>query len=156
LLDNTDWGAFFLIKDGVTVEKNASRCPRTLAALRDVPLCRIDGRTPSVLFSLLRPGARIPPHHGFMNARLICHLPLIVPSGCALRVGNETRVPREGELLLFDDSIEHEAWNSSSEPRAVLIFDVWRPELSEKERTLVAAMLSAINQFGGPRRKWTE
>jgi hypothetical protein len=38
----------------------------------------------------------------------------------------------------------------------VLIFDVWRPELSEKERTLVAAMLSAINQFGGPRRKWTE
>jgi aspartate beta-hydroxylase len=156
LLDNTDWGAFFLIKDGVTVEKNASRCPRTLAALRDVPLCRIDGRTPSVLFSLLRPGARIPPHHGFMNARLICHLPLIVPSGCALRVGNETRVPREGELLLFDDSIEHEAWNSSSKPRAVLIFDVWRPELSEKERTLVAAMLSAINQFGGPRRKWTE
>jgi aspartate beta-hydroxylase len=156
LLDNADWGAFFLIKDGVTVDKNAARCPRTLAALRDVPLCRIDGRSPSVLFSLLRPGARIPPHHGFMNARLICHLPLIVPSGCALRVGNETRVPREGELLLFDDSIEHEAWNSSSEPRAVLIFDVWRPELSEKERALVAAMLSAINQFDGPRRQWTE
>jgi len=156
LLDNPDWGAFFLIKDGVTVAENAARCPRTVAALHDLPLCRIEGRTPSVLFSLLRPGARIPPHHGFMNARLVCHLPLIVPSGCALRVGNETRVWREGELLLFDDSIEHEAWNLSGESRAVLIFDVWRPELSEKERTLVAAMLSAINQFDGSRRKWAE
>jgi aspartyl/asparaginyl beta-hydroxylase (cupin superfamily) len=156
LLDNPDWGAFFLIKDGLTVAENAVRCPRTLAALRDVPLCRIDGRTPSVLFSLLRSGARIPPHHGFMNARLICHLPLIVPPGGALRVGNETRAWREGEILLFDDSIEHEAWNSSGELRAVLIFDVWRPELSEKERALVAAMLSAINDFDGARRKWTE
>jgi aspartyl/asparaginyl beta-hydroxylase (cupin superfamily) len=91
-----------------------------------------------------------------MNARLICHLPLIVPPGGALRVGNETRAWREGEILLFDDSIEHEAWNSSGELRAVLIFDVWRPELSEKERALVAAMLSAINDFDGARRKWTE
>jgi hypothetical protein len=156
LLENPNWGAFFLIKDGVEIAENAARCPLTLAALRHLPLCRIDGRTPSVLFSLLRPGARIPPHHGFTNARLIGHLPLIVPPGCALRVGNETRVWHEGELMLFDDSIEHEAWNSSNEPRVVLIFDVWRPELSDTERGLVAAMLEAIDQLDGPRRKWAE
>jgi aspartate beta-hydroxylase len=109
-----------------------------------------------VLFSLLRPGARIPPHHGFTNARLICHLPLIVPPQCALRVGNETRSWTEGEVVLFDDSIEHEAWNSSNEPRIVMIFDVWRPELSAEERDLVAAVLAAVDSFGGSRRQWTE
>jgi len=145
-----------LIKDGVTVAENAARCPVTIAALHDVPLCRIDNRTPSVLISLLRPGVRIPPHHGFMNARLICHLPLVVPPQCALRVGNETRAWHEGQVVIFDDSMEHEAWNLSQEPRAVLIFDVWRPELSEQERSLVAAMLGAIDRFDGPRRTWTE
>ena len=104
-----------------------------MSALQQVPLCTIAGRTPSVLFSLLRPGTRIRPHHGFTNARLICHLPLIVPSDRALRVGNETRAWREGELFIFDDSIEHAAWNLSKELRVVLLFDVWRPELSDKE-----------------------
>jgi aspartate beta-hydroxylase len=156
LLDNPDWGAFYLIKDGTTLADNAAHCPRTMAAIGGLPLCRIEGRTPSVLFSLLRPGARIPPHHGFLNTRLICHLPLIVPPRCGLRVGNETRGWRKGELLVFDDSIEHEAWNLSAELRVVLIFDVWRPELSEQERTLVSAMLTAIDRFDGPRRQWSE
>ena len=155
LLDNPSWGAFFLIQDGSIVEKHAPLCPRTLAALSAIPLCRIENRTPSVLFSLLRPGARIPPHHGFMNARVIAHLPLIVPPNCALRVGNETRGWREGEVVLFDDTIEHEAWNASREPRLVMIFDVWRPELGADERDLVTAMLRAIDTFGGPRRQWT-
>jgi aspartyl/asparaginyl beta-hydroxylase (cupin superfamily) len=146
LLQDSNWSAFYLIKDGGEVPLNAGRCPATMAALREVPLCRT-GRTPSVLFSLLRPGTRIRPHHGFMNTRLICHLPLIIPEQCALRVGNETRVWRQGEVVLFDDSVEHEAWNLSKELRVVMIFDVWRPELSEKERTLVGAMLEAVDQF---------
>ena len=156
LLDSPNWGAFYLIKDGKEVAENAARCPEAMAALREVPLCRIADRTPSVLFSLLRPGTRIRPHHGFMNARLICHLPLIIPSECGLRVGNETRAWQEGELLVFDDSIEHEAWNLSNELRVVLIFDIWRPELSDKERMLVAATLEAVDRLGGPRREWTE
>jgi aspartyl/asparaginyl beta-hydroxylase (cupin superfamily) len=155
LLDNPDWGAFFLIKNGVTVEANAARCPRTFAAISRIPLTRIAKRTPSVLFSLLRPGMRIPPHHGFMNARIIGHLPLIVPPNCGLRVGNETRCWKEGETLFFDDSIEHEAWNSSAEPRIVLIFDVWRPELTAPERELIAATLTAVDGFG-PARPWTD
>ncbi len=156
LRDKLDWGAFFLMKDGATVAANAARCPRTVAALRDVPLCRIGHRTPSVLFSVLRPGTRIPPHHGFMNARFICHLPLIVPPRCGLRVGNESRTWREGETVIFDDSIEHEAWNGSDEPRVVLIFDVWRPELSARERELVTTMLTAIDRFDGAARSWVD
>jgi aspartate beta-hydroxylase len=146
LLQDPSWSAFYLIKDGKVVEFNARRCPATMAALRDLPLCRT-GRTPAVLFSLLRPGTRIKPHHGYMNARLVCQLPLIIPEKCALRVGNETRAWREGEVVVFDDSVEHEAWNLSKELRVVLIFDVWRPELSAQERTLVGAMLDARDQF---------
>ena len=61
------------------------------------------------------------------NTRLTCHLPLIVPPGCGFRVGNEVREWVEGKLLVFDDTIEHEAWNDSGEDRVVLIFDIGGP-----------------------------
>jgi aspartyl/asparaginyl beta-hydroxylase (cupin superfamily) len=149
LLDNTDWSAFYLIRSGAVAPEAAARCPKTMAALESVPLAWSPGRTPAVLFSLLRPGARIPPHTGYTNARLICHLPLIVPEGCGLRVGNEVRNWIPGETLIFDDSIEHEAWNSSDRLRVVLLFDIWRPELTEAERKLVATLLAAVGTFSG-------
>ncbi|MEA3179640.1 MAG: hypothetical protein QOI59_3163 [Gammaproteobacteria bacterium] len=155
LLNNADWSAFYLIRNGAEVADNAARCPNTMAALREVPMCQMKGRTPSVLFSLLRPGAHIRPHHGFTNVRLICHLPLLVPAKCGMRVGNETRPWHEGKLTIFDDSIEHEAWNSSDELRVVLLFDIWRPELSQIERELITTMMTSIDSFG-PRREWTD
>ncbi len=155
MLDNPDWSAFYLWKNGEPVADNIARCPNTMAALAGAPLARIKGRTPSVLFSLLRPGAVIPPHHGFVNTRLICHLPLIVPEGCAFRVGNDTRPWREGKAWLFDDTIEHEAWNRSNETRVILLFDVWRPELSDEERALVATMFEAIDAYGGGGGEWS-
>lgn len=156
LLNDPSWSACHLIHNGEEVAANAALCPVTMNALRRLPLCRIPGRTPTALFSLLRPGTHIPPHNGFINTRLICHLPLIVPEGCALRVGNETRAWREGEVVIFDDSMEHEAWNKSPELRVVLLFDVWRPELTDTERALVAGMLESIDRFGGPRREWSQ
>lgn len=149
MLGDPSWGAFYLWKDGSIVEPNAARCPRTMDALAKVPMTRIGTRTPSVLFSLLRAGAHIPPHHGMLNSRLICHLPLIVPPGCWLRVGNETRQWEEGKLLVFDDSMEHEAKNGSAEVRIILLFDIWRPELTEAERDGVSAIFEAIDRFGG-------
>jgi len=154
LTDNPEWSAFFLWKDGAPVPENARQCPRTLAALEGAPLARIKGRTPSILFSVLRPGARIAPHTGFLNTRLICHLPLIVPPGCRFRVGNDEREWRKGKAWVFDDTIEHEAWNSSDQTRVLLIFDIWRPELTEEERGLVAALMEAIDTYGGEPSQW--
>lgn len=154
LANNPDWGAFYLYKDGQVVPENAARCPRTMAAVANLPMPRVPGRSPSVLFSLLRPGAHIPPHTGVLNTRLICHLPLVVPPGCALRVGNDTRSCVEGKAWIFDDSIEHEAWNRSDQPRVILLFDIWRPELSDKERTLVSTMFSAIDAYSDKRSDW--
>jgi hypothetical protein len=152
MLENPNWGAFYLWKNGEVVPENAERCPKTLAALEHCPLTRIPGRAPSILFSLLRPRTRIPPHNGFINARLICHLPLIVPENCGLRVGNDSRAVVEGQAWAFDDSIEHEAWNDSDQPRVILLFEVWRPELTETERRSVGSMFEAIDAYGaGPR-----
>ena len=112
-------------------------------------------RSPSVLFSLLRPGAHIPPHTGLTNTRLICHLPLIVPPECALRVGNDTRTPIEGKAWVFDDTMQHEAWNRSDRARVILLFEVWRPELTEEERALVTAMFEAVDAYSGEKPAWS-
>ena len=154
MVNNPAWSAFYLWKDGEIVPENAARCPRTLEALADVPAPRVKNRCPSVLFSLLRPGARIPPHNGLVNTRLICHLPLIVPPNCAFRVGNDVRVPVEGKAWVFDDTIEHEAWNGSSESRVILLFETWRPELTQEERQLVNDMFEAIDSYTGQKPEW--
>ena len=149
LNENSSWTALYLWRDGQVVEENAKRCPKTMAALEKVPLSDIGGRTPAVLFSRLEPGAHIPPHHGMLNCRLICHLPLIVPKGCWLRVGNERREWEEGKLLLFDDSFEHEAMNPTGNLRIILLFDIWRPELGPDERSAISAIFEAIDHFQG-------
>jgi aspartyl/asparaginyl beta-hydroxylase (cupin superfamily) len=141
LLDSIDWSALFLCENGRMGDEVVERCPQTWQAVQSAPLPWI-ANSPTVMFSLLRPGARIAAHTGMFNTRLVCHLPLIVPRGCRFRVGNEVREWEEGKLLIFDDTIEHEAWNEGSADRVVLIFDIWRPELSERERREVAALFS--------------
>ncbi len=142
LVENRDWSALFLCENGEPSAALIARCPRTWAAVSQAPLAQITGWGPTIMFSLLKAGARIAPHTGMFNTRLVCHLPLIVPPGCRFRVGNELREWQEGKLIIFDDTIEHEAWNDSGEDRVVLIFDVWRPELSEQERGELTALFS--------------
>ncbi|NUR44826.1 MAG: aspartyl/asparaginyl beta-hydroxylase domain-containing protein [Sphingomonas sp.] len=141
LVENRDWSALFLCENGKPDEALIERCPATWAAVNQAPLASIPGWGPTVMFSLLKAGARIEPHTGMFNTRLVCHLPLIVPPKCIFRVGNEVREWREGKLFIFDDTIEHEAWNDSDQDRVVLIFDIWRPELSEQEKAELTALL---------------
>jgi Aspartyl/Asparaginyl beta-hydroxylase len=148
LLDDPRWSAFHLYKAGAPVTANAERCPATMAALADLPIPVIAGRSPTALFSILAPGTHIVPHHGMLNTRLICHLPLIVPPKCRLRVGNTTRTVEVGKMLIFDDSIEHEAWNDSDQMRVILLFEIWRPELTIAERTALTAMYEAVSTYG--------
>lgn len=146
-----DWSALFLWEYGIRNEGACARCPETVSALERVPRIDIPGRAPTAFFSVLRPRTHIPPHTGVTNIRAIIHLPLIVPNGCRFRVGGETRQWSEGEAFAFDDTIDHEAWNDSDEMRAVLIFDVWNPYLSEAERRLTRLMFQTIASSGlGP------
>ncbi len=99
------------------------------------------------MFSVLAPRTHIPPHTGSSNTRMVVHLPLVLPPNCAFRVGNDTRDWKMGEAWVFDDTIEHEAWNNSPQTRSILIFDVWNPYLSAAERELVAAMMMAKKAY---------
>lgn len=146
---NLDWGAYFLWKHGKKVEAHCQRCPNTLAALDQVPQISIRDRAPAVMFSALKPKTHIPPHNGATNARLTCHLPLIIPPGCEFRVGAEVREWKLGELFLFDDTIEHEAVNRGEQLRVVLIFDIWHPHLTELERQIVqATQVAMMDHYG--------
>lgn len=150
LLGDPNWSAFHILRAGEPVAGNAERCPRTLVALGHAPIPEIRGRSPMALFSLLKPGTHIAAHNGMLNTRLICHLPLIVPPGCRFRVGNEMREWEEGKLLIFDDSIDHEAWNDGDATRVILLFEIWRPEIGEAERGALTAMFEAITDYTGP------
>jgi len=154
MLNNPEWSAYYLWKNGEPVVENAARFPKTMHALRDVPLPHVPNRSPSILFSQLRPGAHIPPHNGLVNTRFICHLPVIVPGNCRFRVGNETRDWVEGRGWAFDDSIEHEAWSGSDRTRVILLFEMWRPELTAEERNLVVSLFETIDAHSGKKPDW--
>jgi aspartate beta-hydroxylase len=76
-------------------------------------------------------------------------LPLIVPPGCGFRVGAERREWHPGKAFVFDDTMEHEAWNDSDTPRAVLILDVWSPLISAAERDLVRSLTVGVGEWYG-------
>jgi aspartate beta-hydroxylase len=146
---NPDWSAYHLIEGGIIDEAHAKNCPKTMAAVGEVPFPQLPGRSPVAMFSLLKPHTHIPPHTGASNARLLCHLPLIVPESCRYRVGGSWRNWEVGKAIIFDDTIEHEAFNESDHLRAVLIFDIWNPRLTEIDREIITQSTLALDAFNG-------
>lgn len=126
------WSVYGLIAFGDRIEDALATCPRTAAALARVPGLTTAG------FSRLTPGTHIKPHEGWVTTVYRAHLGLVIPdNGCALRVGDEIRTWSEGDVLVFDDTTEHEAWNRSDQTRTVLLFDFLRPghETSPPDQT---------------------
>ena len=121
LYENT-WEVFGLYHIGTKLKDNCRLCPNTTRLVEMIPGITTAG------FSSLAPGTHIKPHVGYSKAVLRCHLGLIVPDKCMLRVGNQTRNWQEGKCLIFDDTIEHEAWNCSEKIRTILLIDVKKPK----------------------------
>lgn len=143
------WSSLWLWKDGARQDAVCERCPQTAAVLESLPMCRQDGFAPTAVFSALQPHTHIPAHTGSSNVRLLTHLPLILPGPARFRVGNTVRDWKMGQAWVFDDTIDHEAWNDADEMRVILIFDVWNPYLSEAEQSLITAMMQARRSFAG-------
>ncbi len=141
------WNAFFFYRHGEPNRANALRCPRTSAALEAAPLCKVRQHAPEACYSVLTAGSHILPHHGVTNTRVVTHLPLVVPSDCALVVGGESRVWEEGTCFSFDDTFEHEAWNRSADTRVVMLLDAWNPYLTDVEKVAVAELIGGIGDF---------
>jgi aspartate beta-hydroxylase len=144
-----DWSVYDLWLDGAPVSERLQKCPKTAAVLSQLPLCEISDYAPGAYFSVLKPRTRLPAHTGTTNTRSIVHLPLLIPEGCGFRVGSQVRAWQQGKAWVFDDSIEHEAWNDSDQIRIILIFDIWNPLLSAAERDLVRAFTIGIGRYYG-------
>jgi ornithine lipid ester-linked acyl 2-hydroxylase len=119
-----NWRTFFLFGFGEKMPSNCARAPVTTALLEKVPNLQISW------FSILSPGYHIPPHRGVTKGILRAHLGLIIPKDaekCRIRVGDQIRVWKPGEIFVLDDTYEHEVWNDTDEERVILIFDFDRP-----------------------------
>jgi aspartyl/asparaginyl beta-hydroxylase (cupin superfamily) len=141
------WNTYNFFFYGKKFEDNCARCPKTTALLESLPRFERD----HIMFSSLNPHSRIPPHVGPMNGIVRAHLPLVVPQGCYIRVGNEERTWHEGKLLAFDDSFEHEVFNHSDQVRIVLFMNFWHPcfrteELPALERFRAAYEASPLSR----------
>ena len=111
--------SFFQMKNTT----NEAICPQTASIINKIPgLISCD-------FSRLKKQTHILPHKGYSKMILRCHLPLIIPNreACGIRVAEDTKYWEEGKLLIFDDSYEHEAWNTGDKDRFVLMFDIPNP-----------------------------
>jgi aspartyl/asparaginyl beta-hydroxylase (cupin superfamily) len=141
------WSAYFFWKDGRRFDEACDQCPQTVSVKNIAPSMDARNFGPTLMYSVLAPRTHLPAHSSATNARLIVHLPLVVPEKCRFRVGNETREWQEGRAWVFDDTINHEAWNDSDEFRTILLFDIWNPYLTETERELVPILLNTLNEY---------
>jgi ornithine lipid ester-linked acyl 2-hydroxylase len=111
------WKTFGLYAFGIKIERNCELCPETTKLIEKIP------NLFTAAFSSLEAGTHILPHTGYPEQVLRCHLGLVVPDQCGIRVGEHTRNWAEGQCLIFDDTFEHEAWNKSDRTRIVLLMD---------------------------------
>lgn len=119
-----NWKTFAFYVYGQRVDENCALCPRTTATLASLPGMR------TAMFSILAPHYHIPPHKGPTRAVIRAHLGLKVPKDAHnvwIRVDDQVLHWKEGEVVLFDDSYEHEVRNDTDETRAVLFIDIDRP-----------------------------
>jgi ornithine lipid ester-linked acyl 2-hydroxylase len=117
---NGEWKVFGLYKFGTKIHELCKMCPRTTELIEEIPGLVTAG------FSSLAANTHITPHIGYTTQVLRCHLGLITPEYCAIRVANETRSWLPGSCFVFDDTYEHEAWNKSDSTRVVLLLDFKR------------------------------
>lgn len=134
-----EWAASYLWAFGKKVEDTCRLCPETTRILSSIPGVAEFGTT---MYSGLAPHTHIAPHYGYSNAKLRCQLPLRVPGRCRLKVGEHEIEQREGRCIVFDDSFLHSAWNDSDEPRFVLVFDFFHPDLTPEEVRYLAHLAS--------------
>ncbi|KPU76971.1 uncharacterized protein Dana_GF11291, isoform D [Drosophila ananassae] len=135
------WQQFELFSQGRRMGDNCQKTPKTCALVQQFP--ESSGcRRGQVKFSVMKANTHVWPHCGPTNCRLRAHLTLVAPEPkkTLLRVAEQERTWREGELFIFDDSFEHEVWHNGSLPRLVLILDMWHPELSSHQRRNLPAI----------------
>ena len=118
------WKTYEFYFFGIKQINHCLNCPKTYALLQKIP------DLVTAQFSVLSPKTIVEPHSGYSRMVLRSHLALEIPSQnlCKIKVEDEETSWTEGEVMTFDDSKMHEAWNLSDKRRIVLMIDVANPE----------------------------
>jgi ornithine lipid ester-linked acyl 2-hydroxylase len=135
------WDVFGFYAFGKKLPANCALCPETTRMIEQIPGLTTAG------FSSLAPGTHIAPHVGYTTAVFRCHLGLVVPEGCSMRVGSETREWKEGECLIFDDTVEHEVWHRGDRPRVILLLDFLRNSANSAGVSTPAGVSDAVKEI---------
>lgn len=143
--DTGNWKVFQLYNLGKRVDENCLYAPVTCNFIQEIPQIA-HNRRGIVKFSAMASGTHVFPHSGPSNLRLRAHLGLVIPGGntdisvaaassSRIRVLNEYRDWKDGEMLIFDDSFDHEVWHFDPQnlTRLILIIDMWHPYLTETQ-----------------------
>ena len=130
--DGGRWATLWFSLYGQRYADNCALFPLTMNALEAVP-------APAgwAALSALEPGSHVRPHCGVTNAKLRLHYAICAERGSRLRVGSRFYEWSSGEMMIFDDSYEHEVWVSGTHPRIVMIVDFYHPDLSPDEVALM-------------------
>lgn len=130
-MHGTGWSVYGLYALGKRIEGGCEKCPKTAEILDELEGVSLAG------FSLLAPKTHIQPHIGWAKSVYRLHLGLVVPADCCLRIADEIRPWQEGRCFIFDDTVEHEAWNNSKEYRGTLMLDFLRPGITDFSEDMV-------------------
>ena len=65
------WNGYYFFRHGERRADNCAACPITAAALDALPLARVRGHGPEVLYSVFSPGTHLLPHCGVTNTRVV-------------------------------------------------------------------------------------
>ncbi|MFE4832198.1 aspartyl/asparaginyl beta-hydroxylase domain-containing protein [Streptomyces sp. NPDC056672] len=148
LVQQHNWQALYLYRDGRLLEDSASLAPTAFGTLKEHAV------DPDLIcplleshFSTLLPGAVIKPHCDLWNFSINLHLAIDIPEGAAIKVAGETREWQEGKCLLFDYSFEHEAWNNGTRTRTCLLADLWHPDTTLPERAALTMLMTEIQRM---------
>jgi aspartyl/asparaginyl beta-hydroxylase (cupin superfamily) len=134
-----EWDVMMLLERGKLNEQNCDLCPHTVRTI--IHNGAMMGPSGLAYFSRLGPRTRIASHTGPTNLRLRCHLGIAIPDGdTGIKVAGESRKWREGECLVLNDALAHEAWNDSDAERIVLVVDLWHPDLTMEEVELLEGL----------------
>ncbi|KAG7395060.1 Aspartate beta-hydroxylase domain-containing protein 2 [Phytophthora boehmeriae] len=148
-LHQGQWDWLSYVTQGRRQADFAVQCPKTVEILESIPGFMAGLPFAYAFFSILKPESSIKAHSAPCNIRLRCHFPLIVPEGCGIRVGDETRQWEEGKALVLDDAFDHEVWhNGKKGDRVLLLFDFWHPDLIPEEREAITEMFKEAKEKG--------
>lgn len=153
-----NWKTYEFVFFGITHPDHAKQCPTTYKLVKSIP------ELITAEFSFLNPQTKVNRHKGYSKMILRNHLPLILPKNqeedYGIQIEDFTYKWKYNELFSFNDSLEHEAWNLSNDPRVVLMFDIAHPEGEYSAKEICNYKIDNINDPYlleiAPKETWQE